>query len=68
MIDPLVNKCTYCDWTFRITLLQRIRMLVFGDIVIQCPICHTRMTFRLIHHSVKVSSSAVKRNDLWRRG
>ena len=69
MIDPKLNKCTYCTWTFKITMLQRIIMLLFGDIVIRCPKCQTEMTFTLIHHSVKVKSVMNKnRERIWKNG
>ena len=66
MIDPYLNYCK-CGWTFKISKLQKVRMLLFGDLVVSCPVCQSRMKFRLVEHAVKIETEEVKsRNDLWR--
>ena len=67
-IDPELNYCQ-CGYTFHITSWQRMRMLLHGDLIITCPQCHNRMTFRLIHHTVKVNTESIKdKGRIWRNG
>jgi len=67
-IDPLLNHCT-CGYGFYVSTFQKLRMLLFGDIIITCPRCGNRMRFRLIHHTVKVGAVENKRRmELWRNG
>ena len=68
MIDPLLKHCTGCEYTFYVSTLQKLRMLLFGEIIITCPNCGCRMTFRLVCHTVKVDSDVNKcRMELWKR-
>ena len=68
MIDPKLNYCR-CGYTFHISQWQRLRMLLFGDMVITCPRCQTRMTFRLIHHAIKINTEPIKnKGEVWKNG
>ena len=67
-IDPKLEHCQ-CGYTWKFTTIQRVRMLVFGDIIITCPRCGNRMRFRLIHHTVKMETMENKsRMELWKNG
>ena len=67
-MDPKLNRCQ-CGYTFYVSTLQKLRMLLFGDYTITCPRCGNRMRFRLIHHTVKVETIENKsRVELWRNG
>lgn len=68
VIDPKRYFCTGCKKPFYINRLQELRMLLFGDLEVVCPQCQTRMRFRLIFHTVKVSSEIVKKEEIWRKG
>ena len=69
LVDPMLKSCEVCGCRFYIGKFQRLRMLVFGDICVRCPRCQSKMTFRLIYHSVKLGN---ERNeaifDVWRKG
>ena len=65
-IDPKMNKCTNCSWTFKFNKFDLLRMLLFGDVLIVCPKCLTKMEFRLVFHTAKVSTDKV-RKELWRK-
>lgn len=68
MIDPKLNYCTGCDYTFYVSTLQKLWMLLFGDVIVTCPCCGCRMRFRLVHHTVKVDSKVNKgRLEVWKR-
>ena len=67
-MDPLRQQCQ-CGHTFYISTLQRLRMLIFGDMVITCPRCQNRMTFRLVHHTVKVNTESIKnKGEIYKNG
>ena len=66
-IDPKSFMCQ-CGQPIQVSDWQRLRMLIFGDITITCSRCQSRLTFRLIHHTVKVGTMVNKdRISLWRR-
>ena len=68
VIDPLLNYCG-CGYTFHISKLQQVRMLLFGDLVITCPRCGDRMTYRLIHHEVKINTETIRnREEVYKNG
>ena len=65
-VDPEMKSCN-CGYHFYISKFQKVRMLLFGDIIITCPKCSSKMTFRLIHHSVKIKTEEdKKRNEVYR--
>jgi len=66
MIDPLINHCR-CGHQFRITKWQHLKMLLFGDLMIICPKCHRRMTYRLVYHTARVGMEEMNK-ELWRKG
>ena len=69
VIDPKLQSCEVCNCHFYITKFQQLRMLLFGDIRVRCPRCQSRMRFRLVYHSVKVSNERNERVfDVWRKG
>ena len=67
-IDPLLNYCG-CGYTFHVSTWQKLRMLLFGDLVITCPRCGTRMTYRMIHHEVKINTESIKnKGEVYKNG
>ena len=41
-------------------------MLLFGDMVITCPMCGAKMTFRLVYHNVKIKTEENKmKKEVW---
>ena len=68
MIDPKQKYCS-CGYTFHVSTLQKLRMLLQDSIIITCPRCGNRMTFRLIHHTVKVNSEPIKnKGEVYKNG
>lgn len=67
-IDPKLNYCS-CGYTFTVSTLQKLRMLLQDSIIITCPRCGNRMTYRLIHHTVKVNSEPIKnKGEVYKNG
>ena len=67
-IDPKLKYCS-CGYTFHVSTLQKLRMLLQDSIIITCPRCGNRMTFRLIHHTVKVNSEPIKnKGEVYKNG
>ena len=66
MIDPLEHRCR-CGYRFHLNLWHKVKMLLFGDLLFICPVCHRRLVFRLVYHTVKVGSSEMNK-EIWRKG
>ena len=66
-IDPKLKYCS-CGYTFHVSTLQELRMLLIGDTIITCPQCGNRMRFRLVYHTVKVDSKRVLNEQIWENG
>ena len=65
-IDPLNNFCR-CGHTFKLRGWQKLLMMVRGQYVYTCPHCHSRMTFKLIYHTVKVDTENMD-EEIWENG
>ena len=65
-IDPKLQKCS-CGYCFTPSLLLKVRLL-FGDVVVTCPRCQSKMLMRLVYHVVCIDRRSVNRKDLWRNG
>ena len=68
MIDPKLQSCSNCGYTWKPGLLQKIIMLIFGEYTKTCPRCQSRITLKFIGHVVKVDTVNVNKNDIWRNG
>lgn len=64
-IDPLQHQCR-CGYRFHINIFQKLRMLLFGDYLWICPVCHRRIWFRLLYHIVKVESKEMNK-EVWKK-
>ena len=65
-IDPTLEHCS-CGYSWRPGTLSKIVMLVKGEYVWTCPQCQSRLTFKLIHHVVKVDTKRVLDESIWKR-
>lgn len=64
-VDPLRKSCN-CGYHFYINKFQEVKMLLFGDMVITCPMCGAKMTFRLVYHNVKIKTEENKmKKEVW---
>lgn len=63
-VNPEQKSCN-CGYKFYISTFQKVRMLLQGDIIITCPKCGNKMTFRLIHHCVKIRTEKDKKIEVW---
>ena len=67
MIDPTLHYCT-CGQTFKPRQYHKLLMLLQGEYSWRCPHCQTMMTFKLIHHVVKIETKPNKElNQLWEK-
>ena len=67
MIDPLEQKCN-CGYRFHIPAWTKLCMLLFGDYNYHCPQCGAVLTFRLVYHTVKISTNETIEKEIWRNG
>ena len=65
-MDPLEHRCR-CGYRFHISIFQKLLMLLFGDYLFICPVCHRRLKFRLVYHVVKVESKEMNKG-VWENG
>ena len=56
VIDPREWKCE-CGYTWHFSLFQKIKMLMFGNMVFKCPQCHRKKRFMMITHIVRDSTN-----------
>lgn len=65
-IDPHLHYCR-CGYTFKFKKWQKIVMLIKGEYIVNCPVCHARMRFKLINHVVKIDAVKTIDEGIWRR-
>lgn len=65
-MNPKIQYCQCgCSWTPG--TYHKIMMLLKGEYVWTCPQCQSRLTFKLIHHVVKVDTVKVLDERIWKR-
>lgn len=68
MIDPKLHYCR-CGLTWTPGTTHKLVMLIRGSYSWRCPQCHTKHTFKLIHHVVKTDTEPIKnRGEVYKNG
>ena len=67
-MDPKAQKCSECGSSWRPGTIHKIIMILHGKYTRRCPQCQTVMTFRLIHHVVKVEQEHIDKRRIWKHG
>lgn len=65
-MNPKLQYCK-CGCSWSPGTYHKIMMLLKGEYVWTCPRCQSRLTFKLMHHVVKVDTVKVLDERIWKR-
>ena len=65
-MNPKLQYCK-CGCSWSPGTYHKIMMLLKGEYVWTCPQCQSRLTFKLMHHVVKVDTVKVLDERIWKR-
>ena len=67
-IDPKIHYCM-CGLTWTPRTYHRILMLLRGSYSRRCPQCHTKHTYQLMNHVVKINTEPIKnKGEVYKNG
>jgi len=68
LIDPKIQTCNICGNKWKPKIHHKIWMLIHGEYTRKCPQCGAILTYKLIHHVVKINSTKILNERIWENG